>query len=250
MNARSMLLASLGLCAVIATQTSATPLQPERLSDEGLRQLDPSRQMLKLCGGSRARGEQLRNRLQYAMALTQAAAPAESRPMLVKGLEGVHYRISTRNDDAQRYFDQGLALVYGFNHGEAIRYFREAQALDPNCALCWWGEAFSHGPNINAPMDPQVNLRAVEAARKAMALKASAAPAEQALIEALAVRYAPDPAADRAALDRAYADRMLTAAGRFPDDDTVALIAAEAVMDTQPWDYWEADRTTPKGTHG
>ena len=181
------------------------------------------------------------------MALNPSTIPAQTEPVLVPGLASVHYPVTTSNQLAQRYFDQGLALIYGFNHVEAIRYFRHAQMLDPECAACWWGEAFAHGPNINAPMDPEVNAQAMKAAQTALSLKGKASPAEQALIDAVATRYAADPKADRPALDKAFADQMLAVAQRFPADDTVAVLAAEAVMDTQPWDYWEADKRTPKG---
>lgn len=240
-------LTSLGLCAVATLLTSATPAKQKQLSPEALRELDPSRQMLQMCGGGSARDTVLRSRLKFAMMMARTAAQGEDSPALVAGLDSIHYQVTTGNEPAQRYFDQGLALVYGFNHAEAIRYFRHAQKLDPGCAMCWWGEAFAHGPNINAPMDPEVNARAIESARMALSLKDKATPAEQALIEAVATRYSADPAADRPALDQAFADRMLAVAKRFPADDTIAVIAAEALMDTQPWDYWEADRRTPKG---
>ena len=240
-------LTALGLCGSAILLTSATPARQTPLSAEALRERDPSLQMLQNCGSGR-RGEAFRDRIRLAMLLSPSAAAAgQSDPVLVPGLASVHYPISTKNVQAQRYFDQGLALVYGFNHAEAIRYFRHAQTLDPDCAACWWGEAFAHGPNINAPMDPLVNAQAMKAAQTAVSLKAKATPAEQALIDAVATRYAADPKADRAGLDKAFAEQMLVVAKRFPADDTVAVLAAEAVMDTQPWDYWEADRRTPKG---
>src|SRR5690606_24718037 len=101
------------------------------------------------------------------------------------------------------------------------------------------------GPNINAPMDDRDRTAALDAMDRAMALRDRASPMEKALIEAVALRYSRDPAADRAALDAAYADAMLAAARRFPGDDDVAVLAAEAAMDTTPWNYWEADKTTP-----
>lgn len=247
-QARKSLMA-LGLCACAVALTSATPTRQAPLSVETLRQLNPSLQMLQACGGAR-RGEALRDRIKLAMAMSPSAVLEEAEPVLVPGLASVHYPITTTSEMAQRYFDQGLALVYGFNHAEAIRYFRHAQKLDPNCAACWWGEAFAHGPNINAPMDPNVNAQAVRAAHMALSLKDKAKPAEQALVEAISSRYSSDANADRAALDRVFADQMLGVAKRFPEDDTVAVIAAESVMDTQPWDYWEADRRTPKGQIG
>src|SRR6185503_18082532 len=121
---------------------------------------------------------------------------------------------------------------------------------DPDCALCFWGEALAYGPNINAPMEPDAIASTLAALGKARALAGRASPAEQALIDALALRYSADPKADRAALDGAYADAMFAVAARFPADDDIALLAAEAAMDTRPWDYWEADRRTPKARIG
>lgn len=241
----------LGLGAAGALLVSATPTPSEfRLSEAALDLLDPSRVLSALCGQGRAGGEVLRQRLQFAMAAAPAPAAREGAPRLYDGLGGIHRKISTKSPLAQRYFDQGLALTYGFNHAEAIRAFQQAQTLDPGCAMCWWGEAFAQGPNINAPYDPEVNARVIEVIGRAMALRDRATPAERALIEAVAKRYSPKPDADRAALDQAFADAMLGVAGRFPKDDDISVIAAEAVMDTRPWDYWEADRRTPKGRIG
>jgi tetratricopeptide (TPR) repeat protein len=161
---------------------------------------------------------------------------------LYDGLGKVHFPITTSNAQAQRYFDQGLGFAYGFNHAAAIAAFREAQRLDPACALCFWGEAFAYGPNINAAMEPAANARAVGLARYADWLARKATPEERALTGAMVMRYSPDPGADRAALDAAYADAMLAAARAFPASDTINLIAAEAAMDTRPWDYWTADK--------
>ena len=133
------------------------------------------------------------------------------RSPLYDGLGKVHFPITTSNPLAQRYFDQGLSLAYNFNHAGAVAAFREAQRLDPDCAMCFWGEAFAHGPNINAPMDPAVNARAVGLTTYANWLARKATPAEQAVIEATMKRYSPDPKADRAALDAGYADAMLAA---------------------------------------
>jgi len=161
---------------------------------------------------------------------------------LYDGLGKVHFPITTASPQAQRYFDQGLGFAYGFNHAAAIAAFREAQRLDPQCAMCFWGEAFAHGPNINAPMDPATNARAVGLARYANWLARAATPEERALTGAMLKRYSPDAGADRAGLDAAYADAMLAAARAIPASDTVALIAAESAMDTRPWDYWTADK--------
>jgi tetratricopeptide (TPR) repeat protein len=180
-----------------------------------------------------------------AMIMASAAVVQQneiSAVPLYDGLGKVHFPITTANLKAQAYFDQGLGFAYGFNHAAAIVAFREAQRLDPNCALCFWGEAFAHGPNINAPMDPAANARAVGLARYADWLAQKATPEERALTAAMLKRYSPDPKADRAALDAAYADAMLASAKTYPANDTIALIAAESAMDTRPWDYWTADK--------
>jgi tetratricopeptide (TPR) repeat protein len=177
-----------------------------------------------------------------------AAAPAtsETDPPLMPGLGSRSYRITTSSKLAQRYFDQGLRLAWGFNHAEAQRAFRKAQQLDPDCAMCFWGEAYVLGPNINVPMDDQAVAPAAAAAGKARALAARASPREQALIEAIAARYSADPKAERVKLDSAYAEAMGRAAARFPDDLDIAAIYAESLMDLSPWDYWEAGGTKEK----
>jgi tetratricopeptide (TPR) repeat protein len=142
---------------------------------------------------------------------------------------------------AQRYFDEGLNLTYGFNHGEAIRSFRDAATLDPSCAMCYWGIALALGPNINAAMRNAAVPDAYAALQRALALAPNASPAEQAYIQALAARYAADPVADRAPLDRAYADAMREVVRRFPDDLDAATLFAEALMDLMPWQYWTKD---------
>jgi tetratricopeptide (TPR) repeat protein len=169
---------------------------------------------------------------------------------LFADLTGSRLLITTRSEQARRYFNQGLVLTYGFNHAGAVRSFREAQRLDPGCAMCWWGEALALGPNINAPMDDRDRTSALAAMDRALALRAHASPLEQALIDAIARRYSRDAKADRAVLDAAYADAMLDVARRFPNDDDVAVLAAEAAMDTSPWNYWEADKRTPVGRSG
>ncbi len=174
-------------------------------------------------------------------------------PPLWDGLGNLHYPITTATPQAQQYFDQGLRLTYAFNHAEARRAFHQAQQLDPGCALCYWGEALVLGPNINAPMTADANAPALEATAKAQAAASGASAKEQALIAALAKRYSADPQADRPTLDRAFADAMVAAAASYPDDAEIAVLTAEALMDTQPWDYWEYGEngaTTPKGRAG
>ena len=181
-----------------------------------------------------------------AAAAKAAAAQPESDPPLLKGLGTRGYKVSTPSKQAQRYFDQGLHLAWNFNHAEAQRAFRKAQKLDPACAMCFWGEAYVLGPNINVPMDAQANAPAFAAAQKAKALAAGASPREQALIEAIAVRYSADAKAERPGLDAAYAEAMGRAAARFPEDLDIAAIYAESLMDLSPWDYWEPGGKTLK----
>jgi tetratricopeptide (TPR) repeat protein len=152
-----------------------------------------------------------------------------------------HYPISSSVPDVQAYFDQGLRLYYAFNHAEAIRSFREAQSLDPECAICWWGEALAFGPNINLPMDADSARSAYAAIQKGLTLRDHASPNERALIDALAVRYEADPPQDRAHLDRAYSDSMKALTARFPDDDDIRVLFGESIMDLTPWDYWTED---------
>jgi len=163
---------------------------------------------------------------------------------------GTHrHKISASNDQAQMYFDQGINLLFGFNHAEAIRSFREAARLDPNCAMCWWGVSFALGPNINLPMQPDAVAPAWAALQKAKSLEASASPEERDWIEALSARYSDDPKADRATLDEAFAQSMAKLWHDHPDDLDAGVFYAESMMDTQPWNYWEADGKTPHG-HG
>lgn len=186
------------------------------------------------------RGHSMRAML---MMSASVVAPATVRKVpLYDGLGALNFPITTTSPEAQRYFSQGMAFAYGFNHAGAIASFREAQRLDPACGMCWWGEAFAHGPNINAPMDAAANARAFGAAAYANWLARDAAPAERALTAAMAKRYSLDPKEDRAALDAAFADAMMAAAAAHPAHDDTALLAAESAMNTRPWDYWTADK--------
>jgi tetratricopeptide (TPR) repeat protein len=178
-------------------------------------------------------------------AANPAPAFADTEPPLWSGLGSITYKITTANEAAQTYFDQGLRLAYAFNHGEAQRAFRKAQKLDPDCAMCFWGEALVLGPNINLPMQEDAAAPAYAAAQKAKALSGKAAAREQALIGAVVVRYGNDPKADRAPFDKAYAAEMAKVASQFPDDDQIATLYAEAVMDLSPWDYWKPGGNEP-----
>ncbi len=205
-----------------------------------------------ICGQGQPRMAALPSQFQIALASAKmVSAPANGNSVpLIAGLDKVGIAVTTANAKAQRYFNQGLALTYGFNHDGAIRSFRAAQALDPECAMCFWGEAYAYGPNINAPMDPATNATTIAAVERAMALRDRATPWERDLINATAMRYNMDAKAERPALDFAYAAAMQRVAAAHPANDDIAVLAAEAIMDTRPWDYWEADRRTPKGEIG
>ena len=178
-------------------------------------------------------------------AASPAAAFADTDPPLWEGLGTVTYKITTANEQAQAYFNQGLRLTYAFNHGEAQRAFRKAQKLDPECAMCFWGEALVLGPNINLPMQDEAVAPAFAAAEKARGLSPKASAREQALIAAVATRYAQDAKADRAPLDAAYASAMEKVAAQFPDDNEIAVLYAESVMDLSPWNYWQPGGREP-----
>jgi tetratricopeptide (TPR) repeat protein len=174
-------------------------------------------------------------------------AYAEAEPPLWNDLGSLTYPITTANAEAQKYFDQGLKMAANFNHAEARRAFQKAQRLDPNCAMCFLGEALVLGPNINVPMDPEANAPAIAALKKAQSLAGGASDKEKALIEAVAARYSEDPAAERLELDVAFAEAMAALSDKYPDDLELAVLAAEAGMDTQPWDYWEPGGKQPRG---
>ena len=177
---------------------------------------------------------------------TMVTAVGEHVP-LYDDLGNHHYEITTTSRKAQRYFDQGLRLYYAFNHQEAVRSFREAQRLDPRCAMCWWGEALAWGPNINLPMDSASAVAAYEALQGALATREHASDLERALIDALVERYAKVPPPERAELDAAYADQMAVTYRAHPRDPEVAVLYAEALMDLRPWDYWKEDGTPQPG---
>ena len=178
---------------------------------------------------------------------TLSAAPSDSVP-LYTNLGNYNLTISSRVPRVQQYFNQGIRLAYGFNHEEAIRAFREAARRDPNCAICWWGVAYSYGPNINLPMDSAAGAAAWEAQQKANALMSHGSAKEQAFIKALAKRYGKDPKANRAQLDSAYAAAMKEVAKAYPNDLDAAALAAEAAMDLRPWNYWTKDGKPYPGT--
>jgi tetratricopeptide (TPR) repeat protein len=179
-------------------------------------------------------------------AAAKAEAVAPPGATLIPGLGNHPFAITTRSPEAQRWFNQGLMLTFGFNHDAAERSFLRAAQLDPSCAMCWWGASLVLGPHVNAGMDPASNGPAWERLQRARELAPGATPRERAFIEALAARYAANPPEDRRALDEAYAAAMGRLVAQRPDDLDAAVFHAEAMMDLQPWDYYDA-AGRPKG---
>ena len=177
--------------------------------------------------------------------VTKAGAP------LFDGMGDHTHPITTNNKYVQRYFDQGLTIDFAFNHAESARSFRAGQTLDPNCAMCFWGEALALGPNINVTsngsviMADQERLAAYEAIQKAVSLKNKVSEKERDFIDALATRYNGDTASPRGPLDLAYAEAMRELSNKYPEDDDAASLFAESLMNTMPWDYW-IDADSPK----
>lgn len=234
-----LILSSFALVAA-ASLAGDEPLPARTISPDTIAALDPTRLAGLVCGARRG-SDTLAARLRLAAALAQDEAPATGLETPVP--DSIRLAVSSTDPAVGQHVRRGLLLAYGFNHEAAIAEFQAGQGRDPQCAICFWGEAYALGPNINAPMTPEALPQARAALTRAMALRESASSQERALIEALAARYAGD---DRAASEAEYADAMRAAAERFPADDDIAVIAAEAAMNTRPWDYWEADGLTPK----
>src|SRR5262249_33052870 len=171
-----------------------------------------------------------------------------SPPPLFNNLGTLHHQITTTSELAQRYFDQGLRLVYAFNHEEAILSFQEAARLDPQAAMAYWGIALALGPNINAAMAKADERRALEAIQKARTYAKTASAAQQAYIGALATRYISSRKASRSTLDKVYADSMRTVWLNHPEDPDAGTLFAEALMDLRPWDFWTSDGKPKPGT--
>ncbi len=245
---RTIALAGAGLAALAGFAPLSEPPRPTATA------FDPLFAPGASCAPARDGRPPLLDQLVLAQAETAPFQPGQHAraplsadpPPLYKNLGKLHVRISTANPKAQAYFDQGMRLTFGFNHAEAARAFRAAQRLDPACAMCYWGEALVLGPNINAPMFPEAVAPAAAAASRATELAGRATPPEQALIRAVARRYATVAPENRAPLDQAYAAAMGEAARAFPSNDTIQVLYAESLMDLSPWDYWEAGGTRPK----
>ncbi len=179
--------------------------------------------------------------LSCAISETPQTKPRAASQPLYDYLGSLQFPITTTEPLAQRYFNQGIRLVFAFNHEEAIRSFAEAARLDPDAAMAYWGTALALGPNINAPMDREQERRAYEALQNGRARLAHVTPRERAYINALTARYSISQEADRKAMDRAYADAMRGVFRNNPDDLNAATLFAESLMDLRPWDFWTND---------
>ena len=190
------------------------------------------------------------------VALCLAVATAGVPPPLVDaedatsppGVVPHHHPIATTNAEAQRFFDYGLTLIFGFNHDEAVRAFRRAADVDPKAAMPHWGIALALGPNINLDVDPERERAASAAIERAQSLGRGAPQPERDYIEALSRRYSPHPTADLKALAVEYSVAMGELSKRYPDDLDAATLYAESLMDLRPWRLWNADGTPAEGT--
>jgi tetratricopeptide (TPR) repeat protein len=167
---------------------------------------------------------------------------------LVTGLGDLHHPVSTKNQQAQQFFDQGLRFIFAFNHDEAARSFRHAAELDPKLAMAYWGVAEATGPNYNDPADPDRYKQAHEAVQKALDLSQGSSSSDQAYIQALAKRYPENPNSDLKKAAEDYRDAMRQVVNEFPDDLEAATLFAEAGMNLHPWGLWHVDGTPEAGT--
>ncbi len=177
------------------------------------------------------------------------SAHTQSKPAtLMSGVGNVHHPVSTSNPEAQKFFDQGLCLIYDFNHDEAARSFQRAAELDPKLAMAYWGIAEAVGPNYNDPASEERFKQAHEAIQKAVDLSANASPSEQAYIQAMVKRFPADPKADLKKAAEDYHDAMRQVVKKYPDDLDAATLFAESGMNLHPWGLWHVDGTPEAGT--
>jgi tetratricopeptide (TPR) repeat protein len=167
---------------------------------------------------------------------------------LIEGLGDLDHRVTTSKPLAQQYFNQGLRLIFAFNHDEAIRAFQAAAKIDPDCAMAYWGIALAKGPNYNMEAEKERNKAAYDALQQAVRLAPKVSPVEAAYIGALSYRYGESPDADRKPLDLAYSIAMRQLSKQYPDDLDAAVLFAESMMDLRPWDLWSPDGQPREGT--
>ncbi len=167
---------------------------------------------------------------------------------VLDGLGDESIRITTSNPRSQQFFDQGLRLTYGFNHSEALRAFKESARLDLENPMAYWGWALVLGPNLNLPMQKDVEAQAYEAMQTALEFKGRATEKEQAFIDALATRYSDDEEADRGELNVAYSQAMEALHQAYPDDNNAATLYAASLMNLTPWNYWQKDGSPRENT--
>ena len=185
-----------------------------------------------------------------AVAIAQHQHGTGEKPsaILLSGMGDHHRTVSTKNAEAQKFFDQGLTLIYAFNHDEAIRSFRRAAEIDPEMAMAHWGMAYALGPNINLDVDIEREKAAYEAVQKAMTVAGSSPENERIYIEALSKRYSNDPKADLKKLAVEFKDAMKALVSRYPDDLDAAVLYADSLMNLRPWKLWTAEGKPEEGT--
>jgi tetratricopeptide (TPR) repeat protein len=223
--------------AVIASApllASAVPLTQPAPSPSALAKLTPQALIASGCG----------------FASAAEAPPPGKAPVampLIEGLAPIRYPVTTTSQEAQRYFNQGMAFLYGFEFPKAERSFAAGSARDPGCAMCKWGEALAIGPYINSgPSGVERIARALTLTTQALA-QPGITDKERALITALQQRYAPKgPKKQKGVHAVTFANAMQAVSDRWPGDDMIMVLAAEAAMNVRPWDYWEADNATPR----
>jgi tetratricopeptide (TPR) repeat protein len=183
------------------------------------------------------------------LAVAQHEMHAKPKPAtLMQGLGDLHHPVSTSNPQAQQFFDQGLRLIYAFNHDEAAHSFQHAAELDPKLAMAYWGVAEAVGPNYNDPASDDRFKAAHDAIQKAVDLEANASPTEKAYIEAMAKRFPAAAKADRRKAAEDYRDAMREVVKQYPDDLDAATLFAESGMNLHPWGLWHPDGTPEAGT--
>ena len=188
----------------------------------------------------------MRTAIAFALTLASCAAVAQERAPLFDGMGNHTFSVTTKSAEAQKYFDQGLVLAYGFNEEEAHRSFLYAAKLDPECAMAYWGAALVLGPNLNSRMPSSDSDKARNLAAQAQEKLDDERPVERALISALQKRYA--AGRSRSDADKDYADAMREVAKQFPDDGDVVTLAAESLMDLHPWNFWTNEKVAQPWT--